>query len=44
MFEASFVYFQCENERAAHVKIDHVSRFQFNGKYKYDVKNMDKRG
>ena len=26
MFEASSVYFQCVNERAAHVKIDHVSR------------------
>ena len=27
MFEASSVYFQCVNERAAHVKIDHVSRW-----------------
>ena len=26
MFEASSVYFQYENERAAHVKIDRVSR------------------
>ena len=26
MFEASSVYFQCVNEQAAHVKIDHVSR------------------
>ena len=25
MFEASYVYFQCVNEQAAHVKIDHVS-------------------
>ena len=25
MFEASSVYFQCVNERAAHVKIDRVS-------------------
>ena len=25
MFEASSVYFQCVNERAAHVKIDSVS-------------------
>ena len=26
MVEASSVYFQCVNERAAHVKIDNVSR------------------
>ena len=26
MFEASSVYFQYVNERAIHVKIDHVSR------------------
>ena len=26
MFESSSVYFQCVNERAADVKIDHVSR------------------
>ena len=27
MFEASYVYFECVNERAAHVKIDLVSRW-----------------
>ena len=27
MFEASSVYFQCVNERAAHVKIGRVSRW-----------------
>ena len=27
MFETSPVYFQCVNERAAHVKIDRVSRW-----------------
>ena len=27
MFEASSVYFQCVNERDAHVKIDRVSRW-----------------
>ena len=27
MFEASSVYFQCVNERAAHVKIDRDSRW-----------------
>ena len=27
MFEALSVYFQCVNERATHVKIDHVSRW-----------------
>ena len=26
MFEASSVYFQCVNERVAHVKVDDVSR------------------
>ena len=27
MFEASSDYFQCVNDRAAHVKIDRVSRW-----------------
>ena len=27
MFEASYVYFQCVNEPAAHVKINRVSRW-----------------
>ena len=31
MFEASSVYFQYVNERAAHVKIDHASRWHLPG-------------
>ena len=27
MFEASYVYFKCVSERAAHVKTDRVSRW-----------------